>query len=184
MVDQVAPPSRDSSIFTAPVRLAEVHVMVWVVADSQVSPPSGDVTVMLGGGGPVMVNSALLTSDANGLDTRTRALAVAVPETFQVVEPEVAVTAGAMVLHLVPPSLDSSTLTLSFVPKPDAVQVIVWVLPTAQLSPPLGEVIAKLGGGGPVMVKFASDTSLTVELPVPVTRMRPLAVAGPVTVQG
>lgn len=100
-----------------------------------------------------MVNSALLTSDTDGLDMRTKAWVVVAPDTFHLAEPAVAATEGTMVDQVDPPSRDSSTLTLSLIPKPADVQVIVWVLPTAQLSPPLGEVTAMVGGGGPVMVK-------------------------------
>ena len=63
------------------------------------------------------------------------------------------------------------------------VQVIAWVEPTAQLSPPLGEVTVMAGGGGPVIVKSESLVSATAGAVTLVILILAWVVPGPVTTQ-
>ena len=44
---QVVPESRDSSIFTEPLKPTEVQVILCVLLTAQVSPPLGAVTVII-----------------------------------------------------------------------------------------------------------------------------------------
>ena len=70
-VAQEVPLSRDTSIFTVllGVRLTDDQVIVCVEPTSQVSVPSGAVTVIAGGGGPMMVKLASLVSETVGVVT-------------------------------------------------------------------------------------------------------------------
>ena len=86
MVAHVTPPSRDNRILTEPLTLTEVQVMVCVEPLAQLSPPSGEITVIVGGGGPVMVKFALLISkmlELEALTTFILACVVAEPLTVQ-----------------------------------------------------------------------------------------------------
>ena len=66
-----APLSRDISILTLVVaaRLTDDQVMVCVEPAFQVSSPLGAVTVMAGGGGPMIVKLASLVSETVGVAT-------------------------------------------------------------------------------------------------------------------
>src|SRR5207249_2583806 len=74
-------------------------------------------------------------------------------------------------------SFENSSFTLATVP--EVVQVIAWVAPTAQISPPFGELTAKAA----MILKFASETSLTVESAASATRTLTVAEMSLGTVQ-
>src|SRR4051812_41210633 len=87
----------------------------------------------------VMVNAPLLVSVAPEVPvslTRPRALVVDAEGPTQVKLPAEAVTLAAATLQLVPSSVYSTFTLLS----PEDVQVMAWLLPDTQLSPPFGEV--------------------------------------------
>lgn len=90
--------------------------------------------------------------------------------TIQEREPSLAVL-GVTVVHVAPPSRDSSILTFSALLVDD--HVIEWIVPTGHDSPPLGEVTfmpvvaVVVGGGAPLpIVKYPLLTSLTEALVV------------------
>ena len=74
-------------------------------------------------------------------------------------------------------SFENSSFTLATVP--EVVQVIAWVAPTVQISPPFGELTAKAA----MILKFASETSLTVESAASATRTLTVAEMSLGTVQ-
>jgi len=137
---QVVPPSLEMSIFKLPVTLIDVQVIVWVEPTGQLSPPLGEVTVIDAGGAGAMVKLALLVSRTAGKERLLiliLAVAVVGVVTTHACVPSLVVEARRVV-QVVPPSLDRSILTLPATPTD--VQVIVWVVPTFQVSPPLGAV--------------------------------------------
>jgi hypothetical protein len=71
----------------------------------------------------------------------------------------VLVPEDGIMFHVAPESRDTSILTPLM--EPTEVQVIFWVLPTGQLSPPLGATMVIAGGSALVMVKSASLVSDT-----------------------
>ena len=93
---------------------------------------------------PPIVKSPLLVLEALGaltLLTRIRACAVAGPVTCQLYTPLLAVLL-VIVAHVPLPFRDNSISTLPV--SPLEVQLIVWVLPMGQVSPPLGEMTMML----------------------------------------
>ena len=64
---QVTPESRESSIFTPPLKPTEAHFIVCWLPAAQFSPPLGARMVILGASGGVMAKSALLTSETLGV---------------------------------------------------------------------------------------------------------------------
>src|SRR2546426_7359273 len=71
------------------------------------------------------------------------------PEKLPVLATEAATTVG----WVPPPSVEYSSFTLGTVP--EVVQLIAWVLPTVQVSPPFGATRTR----PPRILKFASETS-------------------------
>jgi hypothetical protein len=179
IVVQVVPPFRDSSTLTLPVIPTDVQVIVWVLPTFQLSPPLGAVTVI----DWTMLKLALLISKVAGvvtLDILTNAVAVTGPVTSQVCVPSLGVD-PRIVVQVVPPFRESSILTLPVILAD--VQVIAWVLPTGQLSPPLGEVTVIDAGGGPVIVKSAALVPVAAGVTRLVILILAVAVAGAVTIQ-
>jgi hypothetical protein len=111
----------------------------------------GEVTVIIWG---AMVKLALLTSEGVPVlasETLTREVVEGVLGITQDSDPSLGVLA-AMVIQLEPALVEYSNLTLAIVPV--EVQVMLWLLPTHQFSPPLGEVTFIVGTA--LMVKLAS----------------------------
>jgi hypothetical protein len=126
-----------------------------------------------------MVKLALLVSRIVGavaLDTLILAVAVAGPVTTHPWVPSLG-EAAMIFVQVAPPSLDMSMLTLPEIPTD--VQVIVWVVPTFQLSPPLGAVTVMVW----MMLKLALLVSSTAGLLTLETLILAVAVAGAVTNQ-
>lgn len=109
-----------------------------------------------------MVKLALLTSDGVPVpasETLTRDVFEGVLGISQDSDPSFGVEAK-MVIQLEPALVEYSNLTLVILPV--EVQVTLWLLPTHQLSPPLGEVTVMVGSA--LMVKLASLMSEGVPL--------------------
>lgn len=178
-VGNVVPPSVESSIFTFPVRFVELHVSVWDDPMAQISPPSGEVTVIVG---CTIVKFALLMSVAEGTVTpviRIRAPAVAGPATVHASEPSFAVVAAMTVGNVDPPSVESAIVT--FPVKFVDVHVSVCNEPIAQPSPPFGERTVMVGWTTVKLALLISSTEGMLTLDI---RIRAVELAGPDTVHG
>jgi hypothetical protein len=108
-----------------------------------------------------IVKSAALDAVTEGLLTLEiliLACIVAGAVTVQALVP-VFVAGDPILLQVAPESLDSSIFTPPL--KPTAVQVMLWLLPLSQVSPPFGEIKVIAGGSAPVIVKSASLVSET-----------------------
>jgi hypothetical protein len=94
--------------------------------------------ITLAGVAVVMVNAASLTSLAvpPASVTRTFAAVDALFGTVHAYDPALAAVLDVTVVHVVPSSVYSSFTLVT----PLDVQVMAWLLPPAQLSPPLGAV--------------------------------------------
>lgn len=143
VVGNVTPPSVERSIFTFPDTLLDVHWMFWEDPISQLSPPFGTLTVMVGWR---IAKFALLMSESVGIDRlviRIRDDELAGPGTDHGSVPSLAVLAAITVGNVEPPLVDSSIFTfpVRFV---DA-HVIVCDEPMTQLSPPFGDVTVIVG---------------------------------------
>jgi hypothetical protein len=151
MVIQLEPASVEYSNFTFPLKQEEVQVILWEEPACQVSPPLGEVAVITCG---AMVKLALLTSEGVPVlasETLTREVVEGVLGITQDSDPSLGVLA-IIVIQLEPALVEYSNFTLVMLPV--EVQVMLWLLPTHQLSPPLGEVTFIVGTA--LMVKLAS----------------------------
>jgi hypothetical protein len=111
-------------------------------------PTAAETVVDSGGGGAWMVKSASLVSEAAVLplpDTFILALLVVGPVIIHFQLPSLFVEL-MRVVQLVPLLEDSSIFTEPIAPV--RLQVIVWVSPIVQGSPPFGEITVIVGGGG------------------------------------
>jgi len=177
-VAQVEPPSLDSSIFTLSHIWLEVQAIVWVLPRGQVSPPFGTLTLMLPPPSLKFASLVSRTPESFTPLTRIRACVVAGGVTFQLYTPSLAVL-PTRVTQEAPASRDASIFTLPQiwveVHRIDSLQ------PMGQASPPFGAVTVRLP---PPSMKFESLLSSTLGSFTLLTRIRPWAVAGAVTVQG
>jgi hypothetical protein len=179
VVGNVDPPSVERSIFTFPVRLADVHVSACDDPITHVSPPFGDVTVMLG---CTMLKFALLVSPTLGIDTlliRIRTVLLTGPLTVHGSVPSLAVLAAIVVGNVDPPSVERSIFTFPVRFADDHVNVCDE--PIAHDSPPFGDATVSVGC---TIVKLALLLSRTVGSVTLTTRTRAVVLTGPLTVHG
>jgi hypothetical protein len=178
-VGNVEPPLVDSSIFTFPVRLVDAHVIVCDEPMTQLSPPFGDVTVIVGW---TMLKFALLVSMTVGMERllmRILAVVLTGPPTVHASAPSFAVLANSTVGNVEPPLVDNSTIT--FPVRLADVHVSVCDNPIAQDSPPLGDVTVSVGCA---IVKLALLLSRMLASETLTILTRAVADTGPVTVHG
>src|SRR5215471_1135222 len=141
MLDQVAPPLRDTSILTLPTSATDVQVMFCVLPIAHLSPRLGAIAVIR----PPMAKSASLASAFEGLlngVTRMRVCSECGPVTGQVNIPSFGVLA-TMIDHVAPLLRDNSMRT--FPPMVSQRQMMFCVLPIGHLSPPLGDMTVHFG---------------------------------------
>jgi hypothetical protein len=143
--------------------LRESQVMFCLEPISQFSPPSGDIILIHTGRG-AMVKLASLISNTAGfkiLVTFILALVVAGPVTLQFRLPSLVVE-PMIVVHVAPSSRDSSILTspVTLI----ELQVMAWVEPISQFSPPLGDVTVIDAGAG-MMTTVTVPTSSAFTCP-------------------
>ena len=104
--------SVEYSSLTLPRLSLELQVMSWLVASTQLSPPSGAVSVSVG---TRMVKSALEVSATDALSTeltRTRTVVDATVGTFQEKVPSSAVEALMVLMSATKLSVEYSSFTL------------------------------------------------------------------------
>ena len=116
-----------------------VHVTLWLVPATQVSPPFGEVTVIGDGGRAMEKFASERSKGAPNIPSATliRQVPLATSGTVIVSEPSLAVL-SARVVQFVPEFVDSWISTVLMLPV--LIQVTVALSPAVQLSPPFGAV--------------------------------------------
>src|SRR5437016_745356 len=152
-----------------------VQLIAWVAPTIQASPPFGAVRTRP----PRILKLASETSLAEGsAGAETRTCTVAEIESGMI-QLEVPVLCAEAVITVTVAKLSFENSSFTFGTVPEVVQVIAWVAPTVQISPPFGELTAKAA----MILKFASETSLTVESAASATRTLTVAEMSLGTVQ-
>src|SRR5438552_11649338 len=167
-------PFAEYSSFTAPSVPALVQVMVWVEPTIHVSPPLGAVRAreprILKFAGDVEVTVASLLRVI-----LTLTVVEIASGTVQAKLPPAAGVEPVIKIGVTKLSVEYSSFTSASVPAD--VQVMFWVAPTAQTSPPTGAVRAS----EPLMLK-AAETAETVASVGCLTRTLTVLAMGPATV--
>src|SRR5947199_5851410 len=158
-------PFLEYSSFTLAIEPVFVQVMFWTVLTPHFSPPLGAVTVKE----PTILKFASevsTTVTSAVLVTRTLTVELILSGTVHAYVPAAASVDAVISEAVTKLSVEYSSLTVANVPA--LVQVMFFVVPTPQTSPPLGAVKVR----EPLIVKLALKSSKTVASLVSVTRTR------------